>query len=71
MPKRWRIVPSDGTARLSAASGGEGGGGGTRKFKVKMCEEVDDCATLPWEWDSKQEARQAIEGWKKADIGEG
>jgi hypothetical protein len=76
MPKRWRIVPTDGAARLSAASGGEGGGG-SGKFKVKVFPDRGRGVTLPWEWDSRQEAREAIEGteekkgWRQADIEEG
>jgi len=73
MPKRWRIVSSSGTARLSAAGGGEGGGGGSKRFKVKVFPDRGDGVTLPWEWESKEEARAAIEGdkgWMKAPIEE-
>ena len=72
MPKRWRIVPSE-TARLGAASGRESGGGQSGKFEVEVYLDRGKFTTLPWKWDSKQEARDAIEGdegWKKAEVKE-
>jgi len=74
MPKRWKIVSASGTAGVGAAGGGEGGGGQSRKVKIELYLEKDGpCVTLPWEWESKREAREAIEasdekGWKTAKV---
>ena len=71
MPKRWRIVSPSGTTGLGIASGGGTARGQSRKFKIEICLDRGKCMTLPWEWDSRQEARQAIEGsdgWKRADV---
>jgi hypothetical protein len=73
MPKRWKVVSVGGTSRLGAAGGEKGGGGQSGKAKIEIYLEDGDSTTLPWEWDSKHEARQAIEGalgWKKAKVEE-
>ena len=71
VPKRWDIVPATATARLGISSG-EGGGAGSRGFKIRICLDKEDCVTLPWEWATRREARDAIEGhrdaWRTAEI---
>ena len=74
MPKRWKIVSASGTARAGAAGGGEGGGAQSGKWKIEVyLSENGPSTTLPWAWDSRQAARQAIEasneeGWKTAKV---